>query len=180
VERTDGAIPVATPLRDEVEASLMRKVKRPSRVRARALALAAVRETFEETGLLVGTRGAASSASPGLVDPTAGIGVLPDLGALHFIARAITPPRRPRRFDTRFFAADASTISHRVDGIVGPDSELVELVWLPLTDARKIEMAGITQVILEELQARIAAGLPPGMPVPFYQMINRHFRRELL
>ena len=52
--------------------------------------------------------------------------VLPDLGALHFIGRAITPPGRPRRFDARFFTVDASAIAHRVEGMTGPDAELVE------------------------------------------------------
>ena len=56
---------------------------------------------------------------------------------LHFIVRAITPPRRPRRFDARFFAADASAIAHRIDGKVGPDSELVELVWLPIAGGQE-------------------------------------------
>jgi hypothetical protein len=53
--------------------------------------------------------------------------VHPDLGQIHFIARAVTPPRRPRRFDTRFLSADASSIAHTIEGVVGPDSELVEL-----------------------------------------------------
>ena len=79
-------------------------------------------------------------------------GVLPDLAQLHFIVRAITPPRRPRRFDARFFAADASAIAHRVDGKVGPDSELVELVWLPIPEAKKHDLPTITQVALDELE----------------------------
>ena len=54
---------------------------------------------------------------------------------MHFVARAVTPPRRKRRYDTRFFTADASTIAHRIDGKVGADFELVELVWLPLSEA---------------------------------------------
>ena len=84
---------------------------------------------------------------------------MPDLSAIHFIARAITPPRRPLRFDSRFFAADVSAIAHRDDGFVGPDKELVELVWLPITEARSLDMPGITAVVLEELQDRIATGM---------------------
>ena len=77
--------------------------------------------------------GRARPAGPGatLFDEA---GVYPDLASIHFIARAITPPGRPRRFDTRFFAADVGAIAHRVDGVVGPDSELVELVWLPIDE----------------------------------------------
>ena len=75
-------------------------------------------------------------------------GVVPDLAPVHFIARAITPPGRPRRFDTRFFATDATAIAHRVDGVVGPDSELVELVWLPIVEAKQLDMPTITRAVL--------------------------------
>ena len=105
---------------------------------------------------------------------------LPDLGQIHFIARAITPPRRPRRFDTRFFTADASHIAHRIDGIVGPNSELVELVWAPIVEAAKFDMPTITSVVLEELNARVAAGMAHDLPVPFYFMQDQQFCRELL
>ena len=83
-------------------ARLMRGVQRPSLSKARALALAAVRETFEETGLLLGKRVDAVPPVPeGPWQSFAEAGVLPDLSQLHFIVRAITPPRRPRRFDAR-------------------------------------------------------------------------------
>jgi 8-oxo-dGTP pyrophosphatase MutT (NUDIX family) len=179
VEKSDRAAAIASPLDPAVEAHLMRRVQRPSAHKARALALAAIRETFEETGLLIG-RHMETPPIPGGPDPFAETGIYPDLAALRFVARAITPPKRPRRFDTRFFAADAETIAHRVDGIIGPDAELVELVWLPITDAQHLDMPTITRVVLEELQARIAAGFAPELPVPFYRMLNRKFRREVL
>jgi 8-oxo-dGTP pyrophosphatase MutT (NUDIX family) len=144
------------------------------------IALAAIRETAEETGLLLGARGNAGAAAAGAWAMFAQAGVLPDLGAIHFIGRAITPPRRARRFDARFFAMDASAIADRVEGIVGPEAELVELVWMPLAEARALDMATVTAVMLEELDARIAAGLRHDLPVPFYRMANRRFVRELL
>ena len=79
--------------------------------------------------------------------------------------RAITPPRRPRRFDARFFAVDASAIAHEVDGAVGPDSELVELVWLPISEAKNQDLPTITQVVLDELQARVGKGFGHDLPV---------------
>src|SRR5438105_831278 len=65
VETLDRHMPVATKLRSAVEASLMRSVERPSRAKAQGYALAAIRETFEETGLLLGRKLAAAPATPG-------------------------------------------------------------------------------------------------------------------
>ena len=87
--------------------------------------------------------------------------VHPDLSGIHFIARAITPPRRARRFDTRFFTADAAAIAHRIEGVVGPEAELVELVWLPLDEAKRLDLLAITEMVLEDSQAQIAAGFEP-------------------
>jgi 8-oxo-dGTP pyrophosphatase MutT (NUDIX family) len=181
VEPVDQRMPAARPLDRHVEQCLMRSVKRPSSLKARALALAAIRETYEETGLLLGAPATDTSAVP--PGPWAVFGqaqILPDLAAIHFVARAITPPRRPKRFDTRFFAADAGTIARRIDGMIGPEAELVELVWMPIAQARQLDMPAITAVVLEELEMRIAAGLGHDLPVPFYRMLHRHFVRELL
>jgi 8-oxo-dGTP pyrophosphatase MutT (NUDIX family) len=159
----------------------MRHVQRPSAGKARAIALAAIRETFEETGLFVGHRRADAPPTPERPwQDLAANGLVPDLGALHFIARAITPPRRPRRYDSRFFAADAATIRHRIDGITGPDAELTELVWLPVAEAKRLDMPAITGVALEELETRIAAGLDTDMPVPFYRMLHKRFVKVML
>jgi len=106
--------------------------------------------------------------------------VHPDLGQIHFIARAITPPRRPKRFDTRFFTADATSVAHRIEGVVGPDSELVELTWAPISEAAHLDMPTVTGVILEELLARVEAGMDHKLPVPFYYMQDGVFHRELL
>jgi 8-oxo-dGTP pyrophosphatase MutT (NUDIX family) len=162
-------------------AKLMKRLKRPSPTRAAAYALAAVRETYEETGIMLGTPSAVTvTAPPGPWQAFAKAGIVPDLSQIHFIARAITPPKRPLRFDSRFFAADISAIARREDGFVGPDKELVELVWLPMTQARQLDMPGITAVVLEELADRIAAGMSLDHPVPLYRMLHRRFVREIL
>ncbi len=114
----------------------------------------------------------------GQLSPSAS--VLPDLSQVHFIARAITPPKRPKRFDTRFFTVDAQHVAHKIDGVVGPESELVELVWIPIEEAKTLDMPTITGVVLEELEARVRAGFGHALPVPFYFMENQQFRRELL
>jgi 8-oxo-dGTP pyrophosphatase MutT (NUDIX family) len=181
MEPGDKKMPVATDLDPHAGARLMRGVRRPSLGKARALALAAIRETFEETGLLLGMRVEAVPPVPdGPWKAFAEAKVLPDLAALHFIVRAITPPRRPRRFDARFFAVDATAIAHRVDGKVGPDSELVELVWLSIAQAKRQDLPTITQVALDELEARVAKGFGHDLPSPFYRMLNRKFVRAEL
>jgi 8-oxo-dGTP pyrophosphatase MutT (NUDIX family) len=186
VEPVDKHMTTARPLDRHAQERLMRAVKRPSPVKARALALAAIRETYEETGLMLGAPTPegpvrkAPRAPPGPWAAFAQAQILPDLASIHFVARAITPPRRPKRFDTRFFAVDAGAIARRVDGMIGPDAELVDLVWMSIKEARQLDMPDITAVVLEELEARVAAGLGHDLPVPFYQMLHRHFVRELL
>src|SRR6516225_2016756 len=171
VDPADRHMPAARPLDPSTEAHLMKRLQRPSAEKARAFALAAIRETFEETGLLLGVRGHATAKVPrGPWTAFAEANILPDLGALHFIGRAITPPGRPRRFDARFFTMDASAIAHRIDGVIGPEAELVELVWMPLADAKALDMPAVTGVMLEELDARIADGFAHDLPVPFYSM----------
>lgn len=181
LEPNDKLMPIAAPLNPFAEKYLMHSMQRPSAARAKGLALAAIRETFEETGLILGAkRGDVAAAPAGPWADFAQAGFYPDLSSLHFIARAITPSRRPRRFDTRFFAVDASTIAHKVENVIHPEAELVELVWLPIAEARHLDMPTITGVVLQELEARVAAGFGHDLPVPFYRMPRTVFLRELI
>ena len=182
IEAGDRSMPAAGALNARAEAALLARVTRPSAQRARALALAAIRETFEETGLLLGTKehGAPDPVPVGPWESFRERGVFPDLEALQLIARAITPPRRPKRFDTRFFAIDREFVADEVPGLVGPDSELIELAWVTLAEARKLDLPTITLTVLDELEGRIAAGYAPELPVPFYSMRRKRFVRELL
>jgi 8-oxo-dGTP pyrophosphatase MutT (NUDIX family) len=181
VEPLDRRMPSATPIAPQVETRLMQDVQRPSRDKARGFVLGAIRETFEETGILLGTKSRDAVRSPGGPwNAFVQAGVVPDLAPVHFIARAITPPGRSKRFDTRFFAIDASEIAARLDGVVGPDTELTELVWHPIADVSRLDMPTITTAVLEELAARIAAGFSHDLPVPFYRVVNRKRARSLL
>jgi 8-oxo-dGTP pyrophosphatase MutT (NUDIX family) len=180
VDPLDGRMPVARPLDPVSEAQLMKRVQRPSVTKARAFALAAIRETFEETGLVLGIPDENTKVPQGPWTAFASTKILPDLRALHFVGRAITPPGRPRRFDARFFTVDANAVAHRIEGITGPDAELVELVWMPLANAKQLDMPAVTGVMLEELDARIADGFSHDLPVPFYSMPHGRFRREML
>ncbi|TIO95504.1 MAG: NUDIX hydrolase, partial [Mesorhizobium sp.] len=137
----DSRVPVAAPLHREEEARLVSGPGRASAARARAIAMSAIRETYEEAGLLIGRKGPFATAKrdwQGFVVHS----VAPSLDALRFIARAITPPNRVRRFDTRFFSAWREDVAVELpDG--GPTNELEELVWLPLGDARKADTPDI-------------------------------------
>jgi 8-oxo-dGTP pyrophosphatase MutT (NUDIX family) len=181
VDDADKRMPAARELDPHAEANLMKRLQRASATRARALALAAIRETYEETGLLLGVRGDLAAAVPGGVwRAFTEARILPDLGAMHFIGRAVTPPGRILRFDARFFTMDASAIAHRVAGVIGPDAELTELVWMTLAQAKQLDMPAVTSVMLDELDARIADGFGHDLPVPYYTMPRGRYRRELL
>jgi len=181
IEPLDRAMSAVSELHPDMEKKLNERVATPSPAYARAFPLAAVREMAEETGLLLGVKRDQPPQTPGEIwAEFEKARVHPDLGNIHFIARAITPPRRPRRFDTRFFTADASAIAHTIEGVVGPDSELVELTWVPIEQATHLDMPTITGIVLEELLARVEAGMAHDLPVPFYFMVEQQFHRELL
>ncbi|WP_018390660.1 NUDIX domain-containing protein [Ancylobacter sp. FA202] len=181
VDAADRQVPVYGMLDSESERRLLARVSRPSTTRARALALAAIRETCEETGLLIGTNEAGAPGQfPGPWQGFSAAGLFPNLEALTFVARAITPPRLARRFDTRFFMAELSEVAHRREGVVGPATELVELQWLTLDDALLADVPEITRAILAEVAPRLKSGHRPWQPVPFYFTRGAKVYRETL
>ena len=176
----DSRIPVAEDMHPDEARKLIGTAARATEARARAIAMSAVRETYEEAGLLIGRKGPFET-SKGDWRGFAENGVQPALGMLRFIARAITPPGRVRRFDTRFLAAWKDSVAVELpDG--GPTNELEELVWLPLSDAKDADIPTITRTVLEDLEKRLARDpeLTPGGEVPFYFMRHNRFRRELI
>lgn len=166
IDRADFSAASANELPRAAAARLQREL--PPR-RARALALAAARETFEETGLLL-----AEPAPPATVAGPwrefRAAGALPDLAALSYVARAITPPGRTRRFDARFFMADAGALLHPEP--TAGSGELDEIAWLPLAEARGLDLPAITRFILAEVAERL---VDPVRPLPFVRMVRgRH------
>ena len=173
VDPADKQIDVEEDLKPRDLEKLMVAMKgTPSVARARALALAAVRETFEEAGLLIGTplgEGAPPKA-PTWQDFFA-TGYRPALARLTFFARAITPPGRPRRFDTRFFCVEAEAIVHRAKI---EDGELSDLEWHSIAQARSPRTAqhharGIGGPGRAHRRRRVA---DRRHPVPFYHRRN--------
>jgi 8-oxo-dGTP pyrophosphatase MutT (NUDIX family) len=164
VDPSDKAAPAASELPTRETERLCRNMRgRPTPLRARALAIAAVRELHEETGLVFGAPGR------------------PPLGHLTFFARAITPPGRPRRYDTRFFMASARALTSTT---LAGDGELRDLAWLSVDEARGLDLPRITTMILDDIEARVTCGHAEwdgaAEPIPFYRHRAGQFRRDLL
>jgi 8-oxo-dGTP pyrophosphatase MutT (NUDIX family) len=182
VDKSDNRVPVAAPIPQQLEANLLKGSPKIAPSRARALAVAAIREACEETGLCLGrqTDGKAPKFD-GPWRPFADAGLLPDPSSLFLIARAITPPGRIKRFDTRFFTADASAIAHRVDGVIHADAELVELVWVELGSQPLADLHPMTKNVLGELEKRLATGpLRHDAPVPFFHFYDGKMQKDVL
>ncbi len=163
----DFRVAAASELHPDAEAPLTRTC---IAARARALALTAIRETFEETGLIIGRPGTAKTRSTEWRDFLA-TGHLPHLAPLRFVARAITPPLRPRRFDARFFTVDAD---HLVSINPGAGSgELDEIAWFDWVSAAALDLPSITRAILAEVAARDA---DPSRPIPYHRFDNGKHR----
>jgi 8-oxo-dGTP pyrophosphatase MutT (NUDIX family) len=187
VDKADNRVAVAAPIPRELELNLLRGSPKITPSRARSLAIAAIREACEETGLCLGrTReGRAPKLDGPKLDgpwqPFSDAGLLPDPSGLFLIARAITPPGRIKRFDTRFFTADASAITHRVDGVIHPDAELVELVWVELGSQPLADLHPMTKNVLGELEKRLATGpLRHDAPVPFFHFYGGRMHKDVL
>ncbi|OWU69018.1 DNA mismatch repair protein MutT [Marinibacterium profundimaris] len=133
-----------------------------------ALAVAAIRELWEETGLVLGHPGAWGGPVPADWADFAATGHRPSAEALQFVFRAITPPGRPRRFDARFFLVDAAMIRGDLDDFSRASDELSHLQWVPLATAREVDLPFITEVALAEVGARLHDPNPPAS-VPFFR-----------
>jgi 8-oxo-dGTP pyrophosphatase MutT (NUDIX family) len=149
--RLDAADGRMKPARDPHPATLSKLMTRmrgrPSEARARGIAYAAVRETWEETGLLYGRQRIEDA---------------PDLSGLVLFMRAITPPGRTRRYDSRFFVADAADVSNLDNPHHQGSGELLTLAWLRLDEALSLDLPSITKDVLSRLRPFLDHGhLPP-------------------
>jgi 8-oxo-dGTP pyrophosphatase MutT (NUDIX family) len=157
VDPADATRPAASELRPEVAAQLERVTPRP---RARAIAVAAIRETFEETNLVLGER--------------EGDSLRPALEYLEYVARAITPAGNPIRYHARFFLADAAFVSGTLRG----NGELLDLAWVPIPRAFELNVIDVTQVVLHEVAARLSGTAEPGLPLIHYHGVSQRIRRD--
>jgi len=184
VDAADSRIKAVRPYHPAVEEKLTKELKCvKSSARVRALALAAIRETYEEAGVFLGKHDHETPQRLGTgFEAFAERNIVPDLEPLRFVGRAITPPKRPRRFDARFFAVFADAIADRLPEGTGPSGELEDCAWLTLEEAREKDIPLITKTILKDLEDRLSTDphLSPEAPVPFYYFRKDHFQRDLL
>ncbi len=182
VDKSDGMVPSCDEMAPETARLLVAHMRGRKSIRgARALAMAAIRELAEESGLLLG-KSASRRAMPQGWEPFEEHAIMPALSGLSVMARAITPPGPPRRFDTWFFVTMAERIGYTPDGGFLPSGELEELQWIRPQDALEAGTREITRVMLVELLQRLERDpeLDPSQPVPFYQSINRQFRKSVM
>ncbi len=175
-DRDDARALPGAGLRPEVEEKVKRRCKGSP---AMALAVAALRETFEETGLLLcgapNHRPIVGNAPIWRAYEAAGL--TPDLGRLDYIARAITPPESKRRFNTRFFVARGDD----AHGQLLEDGELLDLQWVRLSDAaRLLKMVDVTSFVLQEAAVHMAATADARTRRPVTLMCYTHKRRRFI
>ncbi len=154
VDRLDRHVPQGIALPHDLGRRL---TKRTTRAHAVSLAIAALRETYEETGyLLVDSSKVAhlESAPPSpFWQALRKAGGAPDLSRLAYIARALTPTLSHKRFNTRFFMADANA----AHGELIVDGELEDLHWLPFEEAHRLPIVDVTEFVLNQARQRWAA-----------------------
>lgn len=145
VDRIDSFAPYAGDLSARTERILEAAV---SPRKARAITLCCIRETYEETGLMIGAE--AKSQVRNMKNPTYDLfrksGRLPDISEMEVFGRAITPPHRHKRFDAWFF--------HRHLGDVAPpdvnDSrELQNVGWFTFDAIETLELQRATTMMVE-------------------------------
>lgn len=149
---------------DEIAGSLTR---RRSDTPPHGLIVAAIRETYEETGLLIaedegGWRPPAGFEDAPLWRALRDTGAAPALGRLRYIARAITPTMSPRRFNTRFFMAGAE----HARGELLAESELTDLRWVRLADAPRIlPVVDVTEFVLRTVARHLEGSADDRVPL---------------
>lgn len=164
VDRGDAAIPLASALLPLCHARLNEDTA--SEI-ATALAVAAIRELWEETGLILGHKSDWLDA-PEDWQGFAQLGYRPAAEALQFVFRAVTPPKRPRRFDARFFLINAEEIASDLDDFSAACDELSQLQWIPLDQVRTFDLPFITEVVLAEIESRLHDSAPPAS-IPYFK-----------
>ncbi len=132
-----------------------------------AILASAIREVWEETGLILGKKGVGTNPAPTGWEGFFASGHLPTAQSFQYVFRAITPPKRPRRFDARFFLVKAEEVVGDLDDFSTAQDELSHLQWVRVDEARNLNLPFITEVVLAEVAALARSGEAPSS-VPFF------------
>ena len=130
-------------------------------------ARAALRETWEEVGVLVGRRAAPDDRHPsaaaltGVESAYAAAGIAAAVDVLTYVGRAITPTRVFRRFNTRFFLADGA----HVFGEPASSEELEDVGWHPVGRQPLAALRDVSQFMLMRAIALRAGTAPAEAPL---------------
>jgi len=128
-------------------------------------ARAALRETWEETGVLVGRRADNPDGPDPRMSPVeaayAGQELVAAIDGLTYVGRAITPTRVFRRFNTRFFLADGE----HVFGEPQSNGEFEDLRWHPIGREALSPFRDVTQFMLARAIALRDGSASPDAPL---------------
>ncbi|MDB2439221.1 NUDIX hydrolase [Hellea sp.] len=127
--------------------------------KARAVVLASVRETYEETSLLLGQTGQTmrNHRDPSW-DAFRHAGLKPDLDGIEVFGRAITPPHRHKRFDAWFFIKHLETPELPQ---IADSAELLNVGWFTFDEIQALELQRATQMMLKVLEQYLSYDRPP-------------------
>lgn len=135
---------------------------------------AALRETFEETGLLVGCPFEWPESTPkgAIWEAYRAAKLAPDYACFDYLCRAITPVKSRRRFNTRFFLADGALAQGNLTG----NGELEDLAWVKAGELGALTLVDVTEYVLKTALRRWESGLPIGAEAP--NLLN--YRNDIL
>ncbi|MFP6640033.1 MAG: NUDIX hydrolase [Myxococcota bacterium] len=153
IEPEDQRVVSPYPLRPETERALQGVATRRDPISS-GLANAAIRETYEETSLMLAQPGQISGGLTPSWQAFSTRGLAPDHSALNLLARAITPTVSPVRYHARFFVARGQDVRGRPRS----SDELLDLAWYPIEAARRLPMIDVTAAVLELAARHLDSG----------------------
>jgi 8-oxo-dGTP pyrophosphatase MutT (NUDIX family) len=133
-------------------------------------ARAALRETWEEAGVLIGRPGGLPTASPARAPIERAYlerGLVAAMDLLTYVGRAITPSHSFRRFNTRFFLGDGND----VHGEPAASEELEDVAWHPVGHDAFTSFRDVTRFMLARAIA-LRGGTASGEAPLFYWAKN--------
>ena len=145
---------------------------------AKPLIAAGIRELWEETGLILGSKSKIKMDSiPKNWKDFFALGYQPSADNIEFVFRAITPPGRTRRFDARFFLLSSDNIKGDLDDFSKASGELSHLQWIELNSTQNLDLPFITEIVLSEVLSKLKGNRNNGIPFYYHDSGTSHFLR---